>query len=93
MLAIQKAVEPQFEQKTSWEICRLIAAKLGLEEKFTESKSQMEWVRWCYEKTRKKVPELPAFEVFWKAGVAKVWNYRKDPIALEAFRKDPEKTN
>ena len=91
MLAIQKAVEPQFEQKTSWEICRLIAAKLGLEEKFTEGKTQMEWVRWCYEETRKKVPELPAFEVFWKAGVAKVWNYRKDPIALEAFRKDPEK--
>ena len=91
MLAIQKAVEPQFEQKTSWEICRLIAAKLGLEEKFTEGKTQMEWVRWCYEETRKKVPELPAFEAFWKAGVAKVWNYRKDPIALEAFRKDPEK--
>lgn len=89
MIAIQKAVEPQWEQKTSWEICRLLAKKLGLEDAYTEGKTQVEWVKWCYEETRKKVPELPSFEEFWKAGSAKVWNYRKDPIALEAFRKDP----
>ncbi len=91
MLAIQKAIEPRFEEKPSWEICRLIAAKLGLEEKYTEGRTQEEWVRWCYEETRKKVPQLPDFETFWKNGMAKVWNYRKDPIALEAFRKDPVK--
>ncbi len=91
MLAIQKAVEPRFEEKPSWEICRLIAAKLGLEEKFTEGRTQEEWVRWCYDETRKKVPQLPDFDTFWKNGMAKVWGYRKDPIALEAFRRDPEK--
>lgn len=89
MLAIQKAVEPRFEEKPSWEICRLIAAKLGLEAQFTEGRTQEEWVRWCYEETRKKVPELPDFDTFWRNGMAKVWGYRKDPIALEAFRKDP----
>lgn len=57
MLAIQKAVEPQYEQKPSWEICRLIAKELGLEDKYTEGKNQDEWVRWCYDETRKKVPE------------------------------------
>lgn len=90
MLAIQKAVDPQYEQKSSWEICRLIAKELGLEDKFTEGKNQEQWVRWCYDETRKKVPELPEFDVFWKDGMAKVWGFRKDPIALEAFRKDPE---
>ena len=89
ILAIQKAVEPEFEQKTSWEICRLLAKELGLEDAYTEGRSQMDWVKWCYEATRAKVPELPTFEEFWKAGMAKVWNRRKDPIALEAFRKDP----
>lgn len=89
MLAIQKAVDPQFEQKPSWEICRLIAKELGLEDAYTEGKSQEDWVRWCYNETRKKVPELPEFDVFWKDGMAKVWNRRKDTIALEAFRKDP----
>lgn len=91
MLAIQKAVEPQYEQKSSWEICRLIARELGLEDAYTEGRTQEEWVRWCYDETRKKVPELPDFETFWKNGMAKVWGRRKDPIALEAFRKDPEK--
>ena len=91
MLAIQKAVEPQYEQKSSWEICRLIAKELGLEEAYTEGRTQDEWVRWCYEATRKKVPSLPDFDTFWKNGMAKLWGVRKDPIALEAFRKDPVK--
>lgn len=91
MLAIQKAVEPQYEQKSSWEICRLLSKELGLEEAYTEGRDQMGWVKWCYNETRKKVPELPTFEEFWKAGLAKLWGVRKDPIALEAFRKDPVK--
>lgn len=91
MLAIQEAVKPMYDQKSSFEICRLLAAKLGLEEKFTEGRSQMGWVKWCYEETRKKVSQLPDFATFWKDGMAKVWGYRKDPIALEAFRKDPMK--
>ncbi len=91
MLAIQKGIEPQFEQKPTWEICRLLAKELGLEDQFTEGKTQEEWVRWCYDEPRKKVPELPDFDTFWKQGMAKVWNLRKNPIAYEAFRKDPEK--
>lgn len=91
MLAIQKGIEPQWEQKPSWEICRLIAKELGLEEQYTEGKTQFEWVQWCYEETRKKVPALPPFDLFWKNGMAKVWNHRKDAVALEGFRKDPVK--
>ena len=90
MIAIQQAVNPPEDVKPSWEICRLIAAELGLEDAYTEGRTQMEWVKWCYEQTRAKAPELPAFDDFWKMGVAKIWNRRKDPIALEAFRKDPE---
>lgn len=91
MLAIQKAVEPRFEEKPSWEICRLIAKELGLEQEYTEGRTQDQWVRWCYDETRKKVPELPEFEVFWEKGIAPVWGYRKDALALGTFRKDPEK--
>ncbi len=91
MLAIQKAVEPQYEQKPSWEICRLIAKELGLEDKFTEGKTQEEWVRWCYDETRKKVPNMPEFNEFWKKGIFVDWGRRKDSVALQAFRNDPEK--
>ncbi len=91
LLAIQQAVTPQFEQKSSWEICHLLSKALGLEAEFTEGRDQMGWVTWCYNETRKKVPELPSFDEFWKAGMAKVWHYRKDPIALASFRADPAK--
>lgn len=91
MLSIDKAVEPRHDELPSWEICRRLAAKLGLEEQYTEGRTQEEWVQWCYEETRKKVPALPDYATFRKNGMAKVWNYRKDPIALEAFRKDPVK--
>ena len=64
---------------------------MDVEEQFTEGRSQFEWVRWCYEESRKKIPALPEFDVFWKNGMAKVWGYRKDPIALQDFRADPEK--
>ena len=46
MLAIQKACEPEYEQKSSYEICRLIARELGLEMEFTEGRTQEQWVRW-----------------------------------------------
>ncbi|MCF0253574.1 MAG: dimethyl sulfoxide reductase subunit A, partial [Duodenibacillus sp.] len=84
-------VEPQWEQKPSWEICRLIAKELGIEEKYTEGRTQDEWVRWCYEQTRKKVPQLPEFEQFWRDGMAKVWGWNKNPVALAGFRRDPVK--
>ena len=37
---MHKAVEPQYDQKPSWEICRLIAKELGIEEKYTEGWDQ-----------------------------------------------------
>ncbi len=89
---MHKAVEPQYEQRPTWEICRGIAAKLGIEEKFTEGKSKMDWIRWCYEETRKNAPELPDFDTFWQKGPQQVFGLRKDMVALSAFRKDPQKS-
>ncbi|MCF0254365.1 MAG: dimethyl sulfoxide reductase subunit A, partial [Duodenibacillus sp.] len=89
LLAIQKCVEPQWEQKPTWEICRLIARELGLEEAYTEGLSQTDWVRRCYEATAAKYPQLPSFEEFWRKGYAMLWGLRKDPVALAGFRADP----
>ncbi len=91
MLAMQKGVDPQFDQKPSFEICRLIAVELGLEEEYLGGKTQEEWVHWCYDESRKKMPELPEFEEFWDKGMAKMWGRQKKPIALADFRADPEK--
>jgi DmsA/YnfE family anaerobic dimethyl sulfoxide reductase A subunit len=91
LVALQQAVKPRFEEKSSYEICRGIAKRFGLEDKFTEGRSQEEWVEWCYEETRKKHPELPSFRQFQQQGVAKMYNKGKAQIALQGFRKDPQK--
>ena len=92
MVALQKAVNPQWEQKSAYEICTMIADKLGIKDKFTEGRSQQEWVRWCYEETAKKHPDaMPDFETFWKAGIVKVPGLGKTPVTCKAFRDDPVK--
>lgn len=91
LVALQQAVKPRFEEKSSYEICRGIAKRFGLEEKFTEGRTQEQWVEWCYNETRKKHPELPDFAQFQKQGIAKMYNKGKAKIAFEGFRKDPVK--
>lgn len=91
LLPMQKAVEPVGEQRSSYEICRGLAAKLGLEAEFTEGRTQMDWIRWCYEETKKKVPALPSFDDFWQKGPVQVFGLRKDMVALSDFRRDPAK--
>ena len=88
---MHKAVEPQWEQKPSWEICLGIARALGVEEAYTEGRDQMGWIRWCYEETRKANPELPSFEAFWNKGPRQLFEVKWQPIMFEDFRKDPEK--
>ncbi|MFQ8815205.1 MAG: molybdopterin-dependent oxidoreductase [Sutterella wadsworthensis] len=87
ILPLHKAVEPQWEQRPTWEICRGIARHLGKEEAFTEGKTQLEWIEWCYNETRRKIPSLPDFATFWKTGPAHIHDLPNAGIALEAFRR------
>lgn len=92
MVALQQAIKPQWEQKSAYEICTLIADKFGIKDKFTEGRSQADWVRWCYEETAKKHPNaMPDFQTFWKQGIVKVPGLGKSPIVCKAFRADPVK--
>lgn len=91
LVAIQQAVKPRFEERTSFEICAGIAKRFGLEEKFTEGRTQAQWVEWCYGETRKKHPELPDFATFQKQGLVKLYNKGKVKVALDGYRADPAK--
>jgi anaerobic dimethyl sulfoxide reductase subunit A len=66
------AIEPMFESKPIYEICRLIGAELGIEADFTEGKTQLDWVEWCYDKGIEAGDNLPAtFEEFRELGLHK----------------------
>ena len=85
-----KVIEPQFECKGIYEICSELAKRMGVEEAFTEGRTQEEWLRHILELNRAEDPELPDFESFRKMGIYK----RPDPqghhVAYKDFRHDPE---
>lgn len=93
ILVAQKAVEPRGECKPVYEMCRLLANKLGgeaFEQEFTQGRSQLDWLRFIYDETRKKYEFLPSFEEIRAKGYWKASKAEKPLIALEKFRNDPE---
>lgn len=48
-----------------------IAKRMGVGEKFTENRTQEEWLRHLYEQSRQNLPELPTFEEFRTHGIFK----------------------
>ena len=69
----------------------LIADKLGVKEAFTEGKTQEEWIKELYEKSRAKDTALPTYEEAMEMGVYTRKNPKGATIALaEKWRQDPE---
>lgn len=91
LVMLQQAVKPRFEERSAYDICRGLAKRFGIEDKYTEGRTQEQWVEWCYGETRKKYPELPEFAAFQQQGMVKLYDKGKNRIALEGFRKDPVK--
>lgn len=85
----QKAIEPQFEAKSIYEMCTELAKRMGVEKEFTEGRTQEQWIEHLYAETRKNDPTLPTFEEMKELGIYKR-SYDHHYIAYEDFRKDPE---
>ncbi len=82
-----KAIEPLYDSMPVYDQLAGIAEKLGVKDKFTEGRTQEQWVRWIYDESRKNIPDLPPFEEFRKQGIFKK---KLDPvIGMKAFRDDP----
>ncbi len=86
-----KAIEPRFESRSIYEMCTEIAKRLDVEEKFTEGRTQEEWLRFIYANAQKNNPNLPSYEVFNEMGIFKQTSPIGDVIAYKAFSDDPVK--
>jgi anaerobic dimethyl sulfoxide reductase subunit A len=89
-IVADKVIEPLFDTKTVYEMMTEIAKRLGVEQAFTEGKTQEDWVRQVVEDSQPEVPGLPDFASLRTMGVWKV----KSPdasgnIGLKSFRDDP----
>lgn len=84
-----KAIEPLHDCVPVYEQMAGIAEKLGVREKFTEGRTQEDWVRWLVEQSRARVPDLPSYEEFRRQGIFKkklapvipFADFRADPVA------------
>lgn len=66
-----QVIKPRFECKTIYEMTSELAKRLGVEQQFTEGRTQEEWMRHLYAQSREAIPELPTFEEFRKQGIFK----------------------
>lgn len=96
IVAMQQAIEPQWESKNNYWIFSELAKRLGVEKEFTEGRTEMDWIKKVYEDAVKfaqriKV-DMPAFDDFWKKGfhLFDVRPEDRDYIQLGKFREDPK---
>ena len=76
------AVEPLFESKPVYEICTLLSEQLGVKDEFTEGKTQLDWLEWCYDQGVAAGDSLPAtFEEFKRGGLYKQTDEHTPAIA------------
>lgn len=92
LIFIQPVTAPKFERKPIYEILSEVARRLGpdIHQKFTEGRTQEDWLKYLYAKMLAKDPALPSYEELRAMGIYK----RKDPnghfVAYKQFREDPD---
>lgn len=87
----EPAIDPMFEAKSGYEMCSELAKRLGVGDKFTEGRTQQQWISYLVEETRKKEPNVPSEDELRKQGVWRQRNPKGYTVALADFRADPEK--
>jgi anaerobic dimethyl sulfoxide reductase subunit A len=91
IISASQAIKPLFECKTIYEMLTGVADKLGVKDKFTEGRTQEEWLREIYTGLRATVPALPGFDELRTMGIWKQKNPDGHVVPLADFRADPVK--
>ena len=94
-VVMDQAIDPVGQAKSDHDILRGIAARMGVEEAFTENRSPEEWQRWLYDISRQSAARegvsLPDWESFQREGIFRVPDPDHDTVMLQDFRRDPVK--
>ena len=56
LIFMEQVIKPLFECRTLYDTCQQIAKRLGVEEKFTEGRTQEQWLQYLYAKMLEKDP-------------------------------------
>jgi len=87
----RQAIAPLGEARTIYDICTGVAERLGVEQEFTEGRTQEEWVEFMYHECRKVRPDLPAdYREATARGIFKWPRGSERQVGFRSFREDPE---
>ncbi|MCZ4353788.1 molybdopterin guanine dinucleotide-containing S/N-oxide reductase [Roseovarius aestuarii] len=93
VVAMDRAIEPVGQARDDHDIFRAIAARMNVEDAFTEGRSPQEWQRWLWDISRQQAAQagmtLPDWDTFQRAGWIKLPVPDAPTIMMEAFRNDP----
>lgn len=95
LFAMQRLCKPHGEARSDYDALSHVAAAIGRDEyeRFTEGRTEEQWLRHLYESTRLALEErgLPApdFEAFWQRGWLDLPCHPDSGGFLEAFRSNP----
>ena len=87
----QPATTPKFERKPIYWMLSEVAKRLGpdVHQKFTEGRTQHEWVKYLHAKTKERNPEMPDYEEMKTTGIFKKKCPEEHYVAFRSFREDP----
>ncbi|OUX43616.1 aspartyl/glutamyl-tRNA(Asn/Gln) amidotransferase subunit C [bacterium TMED277] len=91
---MEKIIDPIGESKSDFEIFCGLAKELGFLKKYSENRSEIEWIKWIYDGSRERQNDpsvFPTFDKFVEKGWFKVPNPKTPKLFLGNFIKNPDK--
>ncbi len=86
----EKAIDPAFEIRDSYDVCVELAKRLGVEPAYSEGRTREDWAKWLVAETKKEHPEFPTWEELKEQRIYRYFNPEGAFIPLKKFREDPE---
>ena len=80
----------RFERRGAWKVCVELAKQWGIEDAFTEGRTEGEWIRRLYEGDRERSTGLPTFDRLLEEGLAWRADCAEPFVALADWRSDPD---
>ena len=80
----------RFERRGAWNTCVELAKRWGIEDAFTEGRTEGEWIRRLYEGDRERSTGLPTFDRLLEEGLAWRADCAEPFVALADWRSDPD---
>jgi anaerobic dimethyl sulfoxide reductase subunit A len=90
LIFMNKAIEPVGECRSDYDICASIAGRLGIGERYTEGKGELDWLEEMLRPAHEADPTFPPFDEFRRRGVH-VFRHRAPHVAFREFREDPDR--